>query len=162
MASDIHMACGIEGDSRDAGHEGEIEILSAANGIIQPTSSPSSGGSATKEKATFQDMIVTKYTDKASPGLQTALLKGTVIDSVVITFSRPDGQGGKVDYIQYVLNEVNVSSYQLSSSGNGVPLESIGFVFAKYYFVWVPTDPATGAAQGNVESRWDLALNKEA
>ena len=48
MASDVHLKIdGIEGDSRDSGHDKEIEITSYSHGAQMVLSGPSSSGSAT-------------------------------------------------------------------------------------------------------------------
>ena len=161
MASDLHMKVdGVEGDSRDSGHDKEIEISSYSQGISMPLSAPGSSGSATTERANFSDFVVTKNLDKASTKLAVSTAQGTVFPMVTITVERADGKGGKVIYMQYNLTDAVLSSYNVSHGGSGLPMESLSFGYSKLELLYTATDPATGDAQGNVQGGWDLALNK--
>jgi type VI secretion system secreted protein Hcp len=161
MASDLHMKVdGIEGDSRDSGHDKEIEVTSYSLGANMMLSSAGSAGSATTERASFQDFVVTKNLDKASAPLLLAVAKGTTFATVLLSVERPDGKGGKVKYMEYKLTDAVLSSYSTSHGGTGLPMESLSFGYGKIEWNYIPTDPATGDAQGNVSAGWDLGLNK--
>jgi type VI secretion system secreted protein Hcp len=163
MASDVHLRLdGIDGDSRDESHQGEIEVTSHSHGMTMAvTQFGSSSASGTMEKANFLDLTITKSVDSSSPKLQRALIQGTVIPAAQLSFDRADGTGKKVIYLQYVLNNVIITAYSIASTGSGLPMESVSFAYERYYFVYVDTDPSTGAAKGSIETNWDLALNKQ-
>src|SRR5215468_1537214 len=123
MSSDIHLKLdGVEGDSTDSGHDKEIELISYSHGMQMPLSGFSSSGSPTMEKPTLQEFVITKYLDKASSGIQGKLLKGTPIATATVFVERPDGSGGKVNYAQYDFENLYFSSYNVGSSGSGLPM----------------------------------------
>jgi type VI secretion system secreted protein Hcp len=72
---------GIEGESTDAKHQGWIELVRFGIGVKQTISSTvSSAGGASAERADFSDFILRKYLDKSSPKLALACAAGTHID----------------------------------------------------------------------------------
>ena len=77
MASSIFARIGtIKGESRDAKHKDEIEVLSWAWGLSQ-SGSGGQGGGAGVGKVTFQEFTFTHHVDKASPGLMKACATGS-------------------------------------------------------------------------------------
>ena len=69
MASDIFAKLGdIKGESNDAKHKDEIEVLSWSWGVTQ-TGSMAHGGGGGEGKATFHDLHFMHHIDKASPVL---------------------------------------------------------------------------------------------
>jgi type VI secretion system secreted protein Hcp len=160
MGSSIHLKLdGIEGDSQDEGHSGEIEITSVSHGMNMGITGFSSGGSATHTDPQVQEIHITKNTDKASAPLQKALLSATHIATGEINFERPAG-GSKVPYLKYQLEEILVTGYSVSSAGDGTPMESITLGFRKHTTVYTATSPSTGEAEGELTAGWDAALNK--
>ena len=72
MAVSIFARIGaIKGESRDAKHKDEIEVLSWSWGVSQTGTTPSGGGGG-KGKASFHDFNFTHHIDKASPVLMNA------------------------------------------------------------------------------------------
>ena len=69
MASDIFAKIGdIKGESLDAKHKDEIEVLSFSWGVANSgAAAPGGGGGA--GKATFQDLSIVHRIDKATPKL---------------------------------------------------------------------------------------------
>ena len=69
MASSIFARIGtIKGESRDAKHKDEIEVLSWSWGLSQAGTMVHGGGGGAG-RASFQDFSFTHYVDKASPVL---------------------------------------------------------------------------------------------
>lgn len=163
MPADFYLKIGdIEGDSTVSGHEGQIELMSVNLGANMPIGSRSSGGSATTGKVSLSDVSVVKQTDKASTKLFLACCSGTHYDQAVISINRPDGQGNLVEYANWTLEDVVVSSYTHGAAGTDVPVENLSLNFGKITFTYTPTDPATAASQGSLTSGWDVSLNKPA
>ncbi len=100
---------GIPGDSQDPSHRGEIVVSSFTMGVSQPGGS---GGGAGAGRAQFQDVILQKSIDSASPKLAAASAAGNHLAEAVLTV-RP--RGG-TDLIVYRLKEVIIRS--LSQSGS--------------------------------------------
>jgi type VI secretion system secreted protein Hcp len=161
MPADFYLKLGdIEGDSTVSGHEKQIELLSVSIGANMPVGSRSSGGSATTGKVSINDMSLVKQTDSASTGLFSAVCTGKHFDEAVISINRPDGQGNLVEYANWTLNDVVVSSYSHGAAGADVPVENISLNFGKITFTYTPTDAATAAAQGALTAGWDVGQNK--
>jgi type VI secretion system secreted protein Hcp len=109
MAFDAFLKIdGIEGESTDAKHQGWIEVRSCDNRITQKVSTTaSSAGGATAERATFQDIRLTKLLDKASPKLAIACADGTHINSIVIEFCRAGTE--KIKFMEIKLSNCIIS-----------------------------------------------------
>ncbi|MCP3874696.1 MAG: type VI secretion system tube protein Hcp, partial [Desulfobacteraceae bacterium] len=61
---------GIDGESTDDKHHGWIEIIRHGMGVKQTVSTTaSSAGGASAERADFSDFSIRKYLDKSSPKL---------------------------------------------------------------------------------------------
>src|SRR5215213_8650303 len=85
MASDIFAKLGdIKGESLDAKHKDEIEVLSWSWGVSQ-SGSPAHGGGGGAGKASFNDFHFLHNVDKASPVLMKACATGEHIKEVTIT-----------------------------------------------------------------------------
>jgi len=163
MPADFYLKIGdIEGDSTVSGHENQIELMSVTVGANMPTGSRSSGGSATTARVAMSDIALVKQTDKASTKLFLACCSGTHYAEAVISVNRPDGQGNLVEYANWTLEDVVVSSFTHGASGDDMPVESISLNFGKITFTYTPTDPATAASQGSLTAGWDVSLNKPA
>ena len=77
MATDIFAKIGdIKGESLDAKHKDEIEVLSFSWGVSNAGSS-SSGGGCGAGKATFQDLSIVHGIDEATPALLKACATGS-------------------------------------------------------------------------------------
>ena len=154
---------GIEGESKDSKHKGEIEVLSYSQGVTQSiTGTVSSTGTFTGQRCDMTAFHFTKQLDKSSPKLAHACAGGEHIKSAVLTLCRAGGD--KQPYMEYKLSDVIVSSVQIggaSSGDGGVPVEEIGLHFGK--IEWKYTVIATdGKAAGNVAAGWNLGENKKA
>ena len=92
MAIGIFAKIGdIKGESSDARHKDEIEVLSWASGVSQ-TGSVTHGGGGGAGKATFQDFSFTHNIDRASPLLMKSCASGAHIPEATITV-RKAGKG---------------------------------------------------------------------
>jgi type VI secretion system secreted protein Hcp len=85
MASDVFLKVdGIKGESTDAYHKDEIEVVGWSWGASEVFIVSVSGGTV-GGKPKFTDLVVTKPVDKTSPKLLRACLKVTHINEVVLT-----------------------------------------------------------------------------
>jgi type VI secretion system secreted protein Hcp len=161
MAADVFLKLtGIPGDSTDAKHKSEIEVLSFSSGVSMPLGPRSFSGSAPNERASLSDLNITKVVDSSSAALFKAVCTGQHIGEAVLSVNRADGKGGKVEYLKYTLSDVVISSYQASGSdGSGLPVESVSLNYAKFQIAYTVTDQ-TGAPKGAKMAGWDVALNK--
>ena len=91
---------GIEGESADDQHQTWIELISYNTGVTQTVSSTaSSSGGASAERADFQDFSITKQLDKATPKLAVACADGTHIDTILVELCRAGTE--KIKFMEY-------------------------------------------------------------
>jgi type VI secretion system secreted protein Hcp len=151
---------GIPGESTDDKHKDWIEIVSFSWGASQPASSTaSSAGGASAERADFQDLSIVKLLDKASPKIALACADGTHIKEVLIELCRAGGD--KVKYMEYKLSECIVSSVSVGGGGGGIPSESVSFNYGKIQWTYTAQKRGDGTGGGNVPAGWDLTNNKK-
>ncbi|MGE0357767.1 MAG: Hcp family type VI secretion system effector [Burkholderiales bacterium] len=100
---------GIKGESTDARHKDEIDVLSWSWGV-----SPKEEGK-TGKRGCVQDLAITKYVDRATPALFAAAAMGTQVASAVLTV-RKAGEGPQ-EFLTLTLNQVYVTSVQQSGAG---------------------------------------------
>ncbi len=148
---------GIDGESGDAKHKGEIDLMSfswgASNGGTFST-----GGGGGAGKVSFQDLHVTSYVSKASPKLMLACAGGDHIKSAVL-YVRKAGKDQQ-EFYNVKLSDVLISSYQASASdGNPRPVDQFSINFAKIEFEY-KEQKIDGTLGGTVKTGWDLKLNK--
>jgi len=153
---------GVAGESTDAKHKGEIEILSYSWGVSQAISGTvSSAGTFSGQRCDMSAVTVVKALDKSSPKLAQACAAGEHFTSATLTLSRAGGD--KQPYMQYKLSDVLLESVRTGGSTQGeggVPTEEVGLRYGKIELEYtvVGTD---GKPAGNVTGGWDLKENKK-
>ncbi|SFV04776.1 Hcp family type VI secretion system effector [Pseudoduganella namucuonensis] len=160
MAMDIFINLGdkIKGESRDKvqGPKGDVDVLAWSWGMSQSGTTHSGGGGGAG-KANFQDISFTKYIDKASNGLMTALAKGSHIPKVVLLV-RKAGEGQQ-RYIEITMEEVIVTSISTGGSGGEDRLtENVTLNFAKVKFAYAVQD-SKGGVGADATFAWNIAEN---
>jgi type VI secretion system secreted protein Hcp len=158
MAVSIFARIGtIKGESRDAKHKDEIEVLSWSWGVSQ-TGTTTSGGGSGKGKASFHDFNFTHHVDKASPVLMKACATGEHIKDARITV-RKAGKGQQ-EYLVVTMTDVLVTSVSMSVSAEGdATMEGVTLAFAKVDLVYKPQKP-DGSLDVGVHFTYDLKANK--
>ena len=158
MAVDYFLKLdGIPGESTDAKHKDEIDVLAFSWGVSHPKASGPGGGGA--GKAVFEDLLVVAHTSKASPKLWLACASGQHIKEATITVRKAGSDKGQEDYLVLTMTDVLVSSFQASgSSGSDRPTESVSMAFAKVEFTYKP-QKETGGTSGDIRVGWDLKKN---
>jgi type VI secretion system secreted protein Hcp len=146
---------GIDGDVTVVGHEKEIELHSFQFSITNHVTLSSGGGSGAG-MAQFSEIVVTKNMDKSSPLILLKTADGSHITQVDIFFVKTTSSGSQT-YLHYILQDVIISGYSVSSGGDN-PTESISLNFAKIQFAFIPTNP-DGTAGSPIQVGWDLIAN---
>jgi type VI secretion system secreted protein Hcp len=145
---------GVDGESKDDKHKGEIDIQSWSWGATQ-AGSMAAGGGGGAGKVSMQDFSFTKSIDKSSPKLFEALATGKHLKEVKLTLRG----SSSVEYLTITLTDVLVSSYSTGgSSGDDRPTESVSLNFAQIKMSYVEQD-ASGKAGAATEFGWDLKKN---
>jgi type VI secretion system secreted protein Hcp len=152
----------IDGESTDEKHQGWIEVVSYTHGLSQSVSSTaSSAGGASSERANFDDFNFIKQLDIASPALALACADGTHIDEVIVELCRAGTE--KVKFMEYKLTNCLITGVSTNGNGNGdLPTETVKIAYGKINWAYVKQDRQGGKAAGNMAAGWDLQKNCKA
>ncbi len=158
MAVSIFARLGkIRGESRDAKHKDEIEVLSWSWGVSR-TGTMAPAGRGGKGKANFQDFNFTHHIDKASPLLMKACATGERIKDATITV-RKAGKGQQ-EYLIVTMTDVLVTSVSTSVTAEGdATVEGVTLAFAKVDLEYKPQKP-DGSLDVGLHFTYDLKANK--
>lgn len=119
---------GIDGESTQKGHEGEIEAFNFSETFRQ-TGDLTGGGGGGAGKFTPGPVVFSKVQGKASIGLLRACAKGQHIPNVIITASRRGGDGKAVTFYKITLKDVFVSAINEKSTGDAI-VDEIQLIYA--------------------------------
>ncbi|MBV8156082.1 MAG: type VI secretion system tube protein Hcp [Dyella sp.] len=158
MAQDIFLKInGIDGESEDASHKAEIEVLSWSWNVAQQSNMHAgSGGGA--GKATVDDLQFEHYIDRASPNLIQYCLLGKHIDEARLVVRKAGGS--PLEYIKFTMNDVLVT--QVSPSGVSAdearPREMVRLSFSRLKQEYVVQN-AQGGSGGVITATFDVKKN---
>lgn len=116
---------GIDGESTDDRHKGEIEIQSWSWGVTQSTTG---AGGSRAGKACTSPVTFSKPIDKATPPLMANAVSGMVIPKAILV-ARKAGKGPQ-EYLKLELKNVMVTSYQTGGSNAADPVDQFSLNFA--------------------------------
>lgn len=159
-ATDYYLKIdGIEGESHDDKHKGEIDLESWSWGCTQSGTS-SGGGGGGAGKVSMQDFHFVMKVNKATPKLILACASGQHVKSAILTCRKAGGE--QEEFLKYTFSDVLISSYQTGGSGGSdvIPTEQISFNYAKMEVEYKEQKP-DGTLGGAVKSGWDLKANKK-
>lgn len=144
---------GIEGESQDEQHKGEIELHSwsfggTALGVLKAGSAASAG------KFTAQDFQFAAKVSKASPMLFLACATGRRMPKATMS-GRRIGNRRPIDYFTITLSDILISSYQESGAdgAEGV-MEQVSCTFAKIQVEYRPIN-ADGSLGDSVSATFE-------
>jgi len=159
MASSIFARIGtIKGESHEARHKDEIDVLSWAWGVSQ-TGSGGHGTGGGAGKASFQDFTFAHHVDKASPLLMKACATGQHLSDATITV-RKAGKGQQ-EYLIITMQDLLVTSVSTSVSGEGdFTIESVVLAFEKVDLEYKPQKP-DGSLDVGLHFKYDLKAQRE-
>jgi len=148
----------IKGESTDKDHKDWVTILKYDHGVAQPASvTQKSAGGRTAEEADHSPFSIVKLLDAATPKLYEACCKGTHIPEVTVELWRAGGDS-PVKYMEFKLKEVLISGVTHNGDPAGeeqFPTETIQMTYGGIEWTYTKQD-ATGAAKGNVASKWSV------
>lgn len=150
---------GIQGESQDAKHKDEIQVLSWSWGETLTGTSAYGGGGA--GRANFKDIIFTARISKASPKLFSTSASGQHIKSAVLTCRNPGK--AQLEFLKITLTDVIVSSYLSGYSGlvggADLPSDQFSFNYSKVNMEYRQQKP-DGTQGPAVSGGFDLKQNK--
>ena len=171
---------GIDGESQVNDHEGWSEIVSFSQPIIQPVGG-TTGAARQRGKVVFEDIVIVKQLDKASPKLAESICMGKVFPKVEIHLTGPsEGSTCQGTFYAYELKNVMITSYEMSGSNPlayalialapdttmpstgpfivqavDAPLEGISLSFEEIKVTYTECD-SSGNKKGNIEYSWEV------
>jgi type VI secretion system secreted protein Hcp len=146
----------IPGESSDAKHKDEIEIVSFSFGESNSTSSTGGGGGV--GKVAMQDFHFVARTSKASPRLFLHCANGAHIKEAFLTVRRAGDS--PVEFVKWRLTDLLVSSYQQAGADDG-PSDQFSLNFAKIEVEYTPVDER-GSPGEPIRAGWDLKADEPA
>jgi len=151
---------GISGESTDARHRDEIDVLSYNWGESQPPTASSAGGAAAG-RVTMQDFHFAMRVNKASPKLFLVCASGAHIRNAILTVRRTGAN--PVEFLKWTLTDVAVASYQTAASvaSGEPPTDQVSLRFTKIEMEYTPVKP-DGSLGAPIKEGWDLAMNRSA
>lgn len=160
MAQDMFLKLeGIEGEATDAGHSGEIELVSWNWEVTQPSSMHSGSGGGTG-KARANDLEFVHALDKASPNLFKYCVTGKHIPEAVLTIRKAGGS--PLEYLKLTMKDVLVTLVRPSSASEeeGKITETVRLSFTEIKEEYEVQD-AAGASSGAVTAAYNFKENQE-
>jgi len=152
---------GIVGDSIDANHKDEIDVLSWSWGVTHAGGGAGpGGGGGGAGKAAFQDFHFLSKISKASPALFLSCATGTHHKSAALSGVRTAGKGASKEFLQYKLSDVTVTSDQHAGNEGEAPVEKFSLNYSKIEVTYTPQSP-TGAAGVPIRAGFDVKTNKK-
>ena len=150
---------GVDGESTDDKHKGEIELESFSFGASN-AGSFSSGGGGGSGKVAMQDFHFVKKIDKSSPKLFVACATGEHLKTITLT-CRKAGKDQQ-EFLKIVLTDSMVTSYQDGGSAGAdiVPMDQISVGFSKIELKYKEQKP-DGSLGGEIVGGWDVKTNKK-
>ena len=164
--SDMFIKIGsIKGESADARHRDEIDVLSWTWGEEQSAPAGGAGGvgGAAAGKVSMQDFVFTHLLDVASPELMKACATGTHMPEAVFSVRKSGGSGpggGSKDFLVIRLQEVTVSAVSTGGSRDDAGfIETIALRFGKIRLEYRRQNPDGTMATPTV-FEWNTRTNK--
>ena len=151
---------GIEGESTDAAHKGEIDVQSWSWGVTQAGGAAGPGGGGGAGRADFQDFHFVARISKASPQLFLACATGTHHKWAALSGVPTAGKSKATAFLTYKLSEVQVTSVQHSDSESEPPAEQFSLNYSKFEISYSP-QTASGKLGPPVTAGFDVKHNKK-
>jgi type VI secretion system secreted protein Hcp len=146
-----------KGESRDAKHKGEIDILSFAWGTSN-SGTAHTGGGAGAGKANVQDISITKYVDTSSAALLLACCMGEHIPTADLVVRKAGTT--PVEYIKITLSDCLITAVSTGGSGGEDRLtENVTANFAKFKYEYVEQDATGKPKTPSKAMTYDIAQN---
>ena len=150
---------GIDGESHDSKHKGEIDVESWSWGETQ-TGSHSAGSGGGAGKVAMQDFHFVMKVNKASPKLALACATGEHIKKATLTCRKAGKE--QQEFLKVTLSDLLVSSYQTGGSAHGdiLPVDQIAMNYAKVEWEY-KEQKQDGTLAGAVKAGYDLKANQK-
>ena len=162
MAIDMYFKIdGIPGEATAEGHKDSIKIETFTFGVHQVGGSQNTGKGLGAGRAEFQDVMVTKFVDKASPILMENCAVGAHIAHALITVVKADGTDKGAEYYTVKFTDLLVSSFANTGDEDKDSLtETVTLNYSKVVFTYKPQDNK-GKLGGAITRGYDIKEHKK-
>ena len=158
MAVDMFLRIdNVTGESGDASHKDEIEVISFSWAATQTGTSASGGGSGAG-KVSISDIEIRKRTDRASPVLYQFCCTGQHIAKADLTIRKAGGE--QLEYLKIHLEDLIISSFFMGGRFADEQVEeAIRINFTRSAVTYSP-QTGDGAGAAVVSGGYDTKANK--
>jgi type VI secretion system secreted protein Hcp len=140
---------GIPGESADAKHKDEIDVVGFGFGASMGKKPGIVAG-----LAALDELMVLAPTSKASPLLWLACASGQHLQTAVLTCRRTAVKT-QVNFLKITLTDVTITSYEVEADDDEPPLDQITLGYWKIELVYTPVD-SSGKPQAPVRADWHV------
>ncbi|MBA3312916.1 MAG: type VI secretion system tube protein Hcp [Planctomycetota bacterium] len=160
MAVDMFIKIdGIDGESKDSKHEGEIDVLAWSWGVSQSGTMHGAGGGGAG-KANYQDLSFTMWKEKAAAALLFHCASGKHIKEATLVV-RKAGED-PLEYLKIKMSDILVSSVSAGGSGGEDRLTmNVSLNFAKIEYEYQEQNAKGKAEGGPKKFGWDIKKNEK-
>jgi type VI secretion system secreted protein Hcp len=150
---------GIDGESADGKHKGEIDVESWSWGESQSGTHVTGGGGGAG-KVQMQDFHFVMRMNKATPKLMLACASGEHIPEALLTCRKAGKE--QQEFLKIKFTDLLVSSYQTGGSNGSdvVPMDQISLNYSKIEFEY-KEQKADGSLGGTEKAGWDVKKNQK-
>jgi type VI secretion system secreted protein Hcp len=150
---------GIDGESTDSKHKGEIDVESFSWGETN-SGTHAGGGGGGAGKVTMQDFHFVMKVSKASPKLMLACATGEHIGEGTLVCRKAGTE--QQEFLTIKMTDLLVSSYQTGGSGHAevVPTDQVSLNYSKIEWEYKEQKP-DGSLGGAIKAGYDLKENKK-
>lgn len=150
---------GVEGESADSKHKGEIDLESFSWGETN-SGTHSTGGGGGAGRVAMQDFHFVMQMNKASTKLMEYCATGFHIPTATLVCRKAGGE--QEDYLTVKFSDLMVSSFQTGASAQGglMPIDQISLNFAKIQVDYKAQGKAGQTANAG-SFGWDVKANKK-
>jgi len=151
---------GIEGNVTATGFESMIEVNSFNWGVGRAISQ-NTGRMANREasRPSISEITFTKVTDKATPLIVQESVIGTKGKKIIVHFVTT-GADQFEEFLTYTLEDTLISSFSISASSDGEPLETVSLSFSQFEVAFTEAGE-TNARSGKGRFGYDLSKGKK-
>ena len=160
MAVDYFLKIdGIDGESPDSKHAGDIDLESFSWGATQ-TGAHSFGGGGGAGTVSMQDFHFVMKNNKASPKLFLACAEGEHIKKAVLVCRKAGKE--QQEFLKVTMSDLLVSSFQTGGSAHGdeVPVDQVSLNFSKIEWEY-KEQKSDGTLGGTTKTGYDLKAMKK-
>jgi type VI secretion system secreted protein Hcp len=135
---------GVTGESADAQHKGEIEVVSWSWGMQSPGSAR---GDVAGGHASMTELEIVKHVDQSSPVLMQFLWQNNGIKQVRLAVRKSGGTS--LEYLAIELKNARITSFRTESQ-NAEIIERVRFGFSSVLVTYIPQQ-STGSRGAAVQ-----------